>query len=334
MIQAGNLHALDHHPGLLGRRAPYYQLARTKAGASHAWQVLHHFQGVALGARNLARLLGADAGFHRLLLDAGGAHHDFFVDVVLFLFHVVLHGALLARPNGFVGQHSDQVRVANLNLVRGRRQVGEREGAGRIGFGGQVQILDPHGHVGQRLFLETIQDHTLEVHLRSQRHHLGHDGEVVAVRDLDGDGLSFRLGRSEDELSGRCHGGAVEVGATAFQNLDAAHLAIVSHFDGEQHPRGDPGVVLVLGVLGRNEMNQAGWLGDCDWLIGARVPWVHREPGAHESGHKGKAKMQSIPQLKTTGQDIGPSRDGLATGHGWPKAPLLDRGHCGSIQLR
>ena len=168
VVQAGNLHPLNHHPGLFRRRSPDHELARTETGTSHARQVLHHLQGVALRAGNLARLLGADAGFHRLLFDAGRAHDDLLVDVFLLLFHVVLHGALLARPNGFVGEHSDKSRVSDLDLVCASRQIGERKGPGRVGLGGQVQVLDPHGHIGHGLLLESIENHALEVHLWSQ----------------------------------------------------------------------------------------------------------------------------------------------------------------------
>ena len=121
MVQARDLHTLDDHAGFLGRRAPHHELARAEAGASHAGQVLHDLERVPLRPGNLARLLGADAGLDCLLLDAGGTHDDFLVDVVLLLFHEILHGPLLAGMDGFVGYDGDEGRVANLDLVGGGR---------------------------------------------------------------------------------------------------------------------------------------------------------------------------------------------------------------------
>ena len=202
-------------------------MPRTKARAPHAGQILHDLQGVALCAGNLAGLLGADAGLNRLLLDPGRTHDDLLVDVILFLFHVVLHGALLTWPDGFVGQHRDKPGVADLDLVGGGRQIGEGEGSSRIGLGGQIQILDPHRHVGQWLLLESIQNHAREVHLGAQRHHLGRDGEVVSVGDLDGNGLPCCLCRGEEKLTGSGNRSAVEIGTAALDNLNAADLAVL-----------------------------------------------------------------------------------------------------------
>ena len=62
-----------------------------------AGQVLHDLQRVALRAGDAPRLLGADAGLDRLLLDARRAHDDRDpLVVVVLLLDQVLHGAPLA----------------------------------------------------------------------------------------------------------------------------------------------------------------------------------------------------------------------------------------------
>ena len=76
VVQRRDLDAFDVDPGLPGRRAPDDQLAGAERRAGDAGQVLHHLERVALGPGDAPRLLGADAGLDRLLLDARGPHDD------------------------------------------------------------------------------------------------------------------------------------------------------------------------------------------------------------------------------------------------------------------
>src|ERR1019366_430176 len=96
--------------------------------------------------------------------------------------------------------------------------------------------------------------------------HLGDDGKIVAVGDLDWDRLAAGLSRRELELANGCYSRLIEVRPGAFKHFDVADFAVLANLDREQHFRRDAGVVLVLGIFRRNEVDEARWL-DCVRLL-------------------------------------------------------------------
>ena len=77
VIERRDLDAVDVDARVsLGAEPHTMSCARAERRARHAGQVLHDLERVALRAGDAARLLGADAGLDRLLLDARRAHDD------------------------------------------------------------------------------------------------------------------------------------------------------------------------------------------------------------------------------------------------------------------